>query len=87
MMNRMIWVTEVRHIDGYRLSLRFNDGLTAIVDLTAVLANDPRPVFQATRDPAAFARCRVDLDTVVWESGLDLAPEFLHELALASAAA
>jgi len=32
------------------------------------------------RDPAVFAALRVDMDTVVWESGFDLAPEYLRSL-------
>jgi hypothetical protein len=83
----MVWVTGASHEGDCRLRLRFNDGLEAVVDLENVLRNDSRPVFQATLDPQAFERFRVDLDTVVWESGLDLAPEFLHELAEASRAA
>ncbi len=83
----MVWVTAASHEGGWRLRLRFNDGLEAVVDLENVLRNDSRPVFQATLDPQAFEHFRLALDTVVWETGLDLAPEFLHELAEASRAA
>jgi len=31
------------------------------------------------RDPVAFARVRVQSDTVTWDNGFDLAPEFLYE--------
>ncbi len=83
----MIWVTEAKHEGDYRLMLRFNDGLSAVVDLEPVLARDARSIFRSTHDPEAFRHFRVDMDTVVWETGLDLAPEFLHELARRSAAA
>ena len=83
----MVWVTEARHEGGFKIRLRFNDGLEALVDLESVLRNDPRPIFRATAAPDAFARFRVELDTLVWDTGLDLAPEFLHELAKASVAA
>jgi hypothetical protein len=31
------------------------------------------------RDSATFSAIRVDSDTVVWDNGFDLAPEFLRE--------
>jgi hypothetical protein len=38
-------------------------------------------VFGPLKDPGQFRRFRVDpeLQTVVWENGADLAPEFLYE--------
>jgi hypothetical protein len=39
---------------------------------------DPRPIVAALRDPGKFADVRVELDTVVWANGFDLAPEFLY---------
>jgi len=35
---------------------------------------DSRPIVAALKDPAAFAAVRVDMDTVVWANGFDLAP-------------
>jgi Protein of unknown function (DUF2442) len=51
------------------------------VDLAAKFAAPVGPVFEPLRDPAFFAKVRVDpeLGTVVWLNGADLAPEVLHE--------
>ena len=76
----MIWVTEAKLLEGYKVWLRFNDGLEGVVDLETTLQGDSRPIFQALLNPDEFKRFRVDMDTVVWENGLDLAPEFLHDL-------
>ncbi len=83
----MIWVESAEHAGDYRLRLRFNDGTEGTVDLREVVCLDPRPVFRKASDPETFRRFRVDMDTVVWEHGLDLAPEFLYDLVQAPAAA
>ena len=77
----MIWVTEAKALANYRLWLRFSDGTEGEVDLKAFIESDSRPVVSALLDRAAFAAIRVEMDTVVWENGFDLAPEFLHECA------
>jgi hypothetical protein len=83
----MIWVEGATHAGEYRLRLRFNDGTEGTVDLREIIFDDLRPVFQQARDPEVFRRFRVDMDTVVWEHGLDLAPEFLYDLIQAAEAA
>ena len=83
----MIWVESAHHAGEYRLRLRFNDGTEGAVDLREVIFTDPRPVFQQARDPEVFQCFRVKLDTVVWDHGLDLAPEFLYDLVSAPAEA
>ena len=74
----MIHVTGARHIGGYRLWVRFSDATEGEIDLADVVLNDKRPIVVALRDQAVFAAMRVDMDTVVWEDGFDLAPEYLH---------
>lgn len=83
----MIWVTDAKHLGGYRLWLRFSDGCEGEVDLADLVLNDQRPIVVALRDPAAFMAMRVDMDTVVWDNGFDLAPEYLHARARAATAA
>lgn len=74
----MIWVTDARHVGGFRIWLRFSDKSEGEVDLTDLVSNDPRPIVAALRDQTRFAALRVDMDTVVWDNGFDLAPEYLH---------
>lgn len=71
--------TEVTPLSGYRLFLRFNNGATGEVDLTAELDVE---VFEALRDPAMFATASQHpaMRTVAWVNGTDLAPEFLLDL-------
>jgi hypothetical protein len=79
-------VIDARHAGGYRVWLRFADGLSGEIDLERELWG---PVFDPLKEVAEFAKLRVepDLGTIVWPNGADLAPEFLHdelEAALAS---
>lgn len=76
----MYWITQAHHEGDYRIHLRFNDGVEGVVDLRETILNDHRPIFQALRDPASFRAFRVDMDTLVWDNGLDLAPEYLRDL-------
>jgi len=83
----MIWVTDAKHLGGYRLWVRFSDASEGHVDLSELVLNDKRQIVAALRDPAVFAAMRVDMDTVVWNNGFDLAPEYLHARAKAATAA
>lgn len=83
----MIWVTEAKARPDYRLWVRFSDGIAGEVDLKGLIENDSRPIVAALRDPRVFAALRVTMDTVVWDNGFDLAPEFLHEKVRAHASA
>ena len=75
----MMWVTEAKALPDYRLQLRFSDGAEGEIDLRVFIESDTRPIVKALRDRAAFAAIRVEMDTVVWANGFDLAPEFLRE--------
>jgi len=68
-------VTEARYLGGYRVWLRFEDGLDGEVDLGDELEGE---VFEPLRDPSVFAAFEVD-ETLMWPNGADFAPEFLRE--------
>ena len=74
----MIWVTEAKALPDFRLWVRFSDGTEGEIKLKDFIAKDARPIVAALRDPIAFSALRVDMDTVVWDNGFDLAPEFLY---------
>ena len=73
-------LTSVSHAGGYRLHVGFADGVEGIVDLRDVLWGE---VFEPLADPDLFRRFRLDLElnTIIWPTGADLAPEFLYERA------
>jgi hypothetical protein len=77
----MIWVTDAKPLANFCLWVRFSDGTEGDVDLKSFIESDARPIVAALRDAKAFAAIRVESDTVVWQNGFDLAPEFLYEKA------
>jgi hypothetical protein len=83
----MIWVTDADDAGGYRLLLTCSNGRKGVVDLHDKIFNDHRDIVLHLRDPAEFRKFRVEFDTVVWENGLDFAPEYLYGLMTPEAAA
>jgi hypothetical protein len=61
---------------GYRLYLRFNNGVAGEVGLENELWGE---VFEPLRENSLFMTARHDpvMGTVVWANGADFAPEFL----------
>ncbi len=76
----MVGLTEVQYVDGYRVRVKFNDGREGFVDLRDTIFSGSGPMILPLRDLGFFKRFRVDLDTIVWENGYDLAPEHPYEL-------
>jgi hypothetical protein len=64
--------------DDYTVHVRFEDGLTADVDLSYLL--DYGGVFEPLRDLEYFGRLRADKEagTIVWPNEADIAPETLY---------
>ena len=79
-------VTECRASRDYRLWLKFDDGLEGSVYLGNLLEVS---AFSAWRDVAQFCRVVVDRNdaTVVWDGGIRLDPDILHQDLMSSKAA
>lgn len=73
----LVHVTDVEVIGDYVLRLTFEDGTVGDVSFED---RDWRGVFEPLRDPRRFAEVVVDkqMGTIVWPSGLDMAPEPLY---------
>lgn len=71
-------LSEAQRLDGYTVHVRFEDGVTADVDLSYLL--DYGGVFEPLHDPAYFAQLRADVEagTIVWPNDADIAPETLY---------
>jgi len=71
-------IVEARALDGYRLYLRFENGVQGEVDLGAIVRFDG--VFAPLKDRANFEQVRVnpELGTVCWPGGADLDPDVLY---------
>ena len=71
-------VVEVRLLEGYRVFLRFDDGVQGEIDLEPLLSPFDG-VFEPLTDLARFREVFVDDGgTIAWPNGVDLAPEILY---------
>jgi hypothetical protein len=70
-------LSEAVPLDGYKVHLRFADGLAADVDLSYLL--DFGGVFEPLRDVKYFQRLVVDGSTISWPNEADIAPETLYD--------
>jgi hypothetical protein len=71
-------VAQIDVLPGFRLRVRFNDGLEGTVDLAAFIDSASAGVFAALRDENLFRQARVELGAVTWPGDLDLAPDAMH---------
>lgn len=67
-------VTGVHATDDYCLAITFEDGSRSTLDMKPFLEFG---VFARLKDPEQFGRVHVAFDTVEWECGVDLDPEFV----------
>jgi Protein of unknown function (DUF2442) len=77
----MHFVKDAQYLSDYSLRLTFEDGSVRDVNLAGHLDGE---VFEPLRDIANFRQVRVDsdLDTIVWENGADMSPDFLYEIGI-----
>ena len=74
--------SSAEYLREYKILVTFDDDEVGVVDLQRGLWGE---VFEPLRDVGRFRRFRFDpeIDTVVWPTGADLSPEYLHEHAVA----
>ena len=71
-------LSKAEYIEGYKIRVSFEDGAVGIIDLDGDLWGE---VFEPLKDLNNFRAFKVDeeLQTIVWPTGADLAPEYLYE--------
>jgi len=67
------------YVSDYRVKLVFEDGSVRIADLASHLEGE---IFEPLKDVDFFRTVRVepDINTIVWENGADMSPDFLYEI-------
>ena len=73
----LLFIKEAKYLKDYKVELKFTDNKVGIVDLKDELYGT---VFEPLKDKKLFSTLKVDkdLETIVWDNGADLAPEFLY---------
>ena len=69
-------VIKAEYLRGYRIKLWFNNQVVKVVDLANSLNGE---VFQPLKDIDFFKRFTIKFNTIEWENGADIAPEYLYE--------
>lgn len=71
-------VVTVEPLVGYKVKIRFSDGVEGEVDLSYLVG---KGVFTAWDDPAQFARVSVNnqTHTLTWPGGIDICPDALYQ--------
>jgi len=72
-----ISVKNAKYLEDYKIEIEFNNHKKGVVDLSDELYGE---VFEPLKDKKLFSKIKVDkdLETVTWENGADLAPEYLY---------
>lgn len=75
----MHFVKGVTYVSEYKLLLTFEDDSVKLVDLERELDGE---IFEPLKDINYFKTVRVnpDLDTIVWENGADMSPDYLYQV-------
>ncbi len=68
-------VKNVTPNEDFTLDITFDNGEAGVLDMRPHLDFG---VFKKIADYEQFKRVRVSFDTIEWESGADLDPEFVH---------
>ncbi|WP_305046402.1 DUF2442 domain-containing protein [Geoalkalibacter sp.] len=61
--------------DNHTLTIVFDNGETGKLDMNPLLEFG---VFQKIKDLSVFRRVRVSFDTIEWDCGVDLDPEYVY---------
>ena len=69
-------VVKAEYLNDYRIKLWFNNQVVKVVDLANSLNVE---VFRPLKDLEYFKRFTIKFNTIEWENGADLAPEYLYE--------
>ncbi|WP_042281410.1 DUF2442 domain-containing protein [Candidatus Protochlamydia sp. R18] len=76
----MNFVKDVKYMRAsFQLASTFENNKTKLIDLNGHLEIG---IFKLLRDISYFKTVRLgkDLDTIVWDNGADISPDFLYEI-------
>lgn len=71
-------IVEAEYVKGYRIKAKFNDGSVKMLNLKPYVERGG--VFSELKDKEYFKRFFIDLNTICWPNGADVAPERLYEI-------
>ncbi len=69
-------IIDVKPMNDYILELVYQSGAKRFLDMKPYLDFG---IFKKIHDPVRFAQVRISFDTIEWEGGIDLDPEFIYQ--------
>lgn len=74
-------LVKAEYVEGYKLSLTFDDGKTGIVDFTSFI--NQGGVFDSLKNIERFKSFTInkELGVITWDNQIDIAPEVLYSKA------
>lgn len=75
-------VVSAEYIKDFMVKVRFNDGTLKILDLKQYAERGN--IFEPLKDVEFFRHFYIDLNTLCWPNGADIAPETLYQMEDAS---
>jgi len=73
----MHFVKKINYIDGYKISLTFDDKKTKIVDIEPYL---DKGIFLPLKDLKYFKMVRLAGNTIMWPNEADFCPDVLYKI-------
>lgn len=70
---------DVVALSGYRLRVRFMDGLEGEVDISRMVLSEAAGVFAVLRAEEVFRQVYLESGAVTWPGEIDLAPDAMYE--------
>ncbi len=74
-MNYLPQVVSARHVKGFVITARFDDGTKKNIDISRWFKG---PVFEPLKNMKFFNRFFIEAGTLAWPNGVDIAPEALY---------
>lgn len=71
-------VIDAEYVKDYTIKIRFDDGSLKIVNLESYTKRGG--IFSKFSDKEFFKKFFIDLNTLCWPNGADIAPERLYEI-------
>ena len=72
-------VAEVTPYPGFRLNVRFLDGLQGWVEMDGLVHSPSAGVFSSLANPNVFENVFVEYGAVTWPGEIDLAPDAMYD--------
>ena len=65
--------------ENYKIYIKFNDGLSGIIDFQNKIKTDHRSIIRELMDENKFKAIKIERHTLCWDNGVDFAPEYLYD--------